>query len=150
MVMLFMSLLGGIAWMVLTRIDICVFVNRLQRHAKSPRLVDVRDCNKLLRWVQRQSSVTLYRRMEPPIGMMVLSDAAYRADETDCLALRAAVAGLCELRDGVPGGCFHVLDWYSRKQTRVNRSTFGAELNALLESVDLGLVLACFLGEIFD
>ena len=145
---LLQSLLGALSWMVLTRVDIVVFVNRLQRNQKEPSLKDVKDVNKLMRWVQRQSSVTTYARMAPPLCITVLSDAAYRADDEDCLALRAAVAVLIEERDGVPGGKMHLLDFYSRKQTRVNRSTFSAELNALLEATDLGLVLCCFAGEV--
>ena len=148
MVMLYMSLLGGIAWMVLTRVDICVFVNRLQRNAKAPRLVDVKDLNKLLRWVKRQTSSTVYRKLVGPVGLAVLTDAAFRADETDCLALRAAIAIIVEIRGDRPGGNFHLLDFYSRKQSRVNRSTFSAELNAMLEAIDLGLVLSCFVTEV--
>ena len=136
--------------MILTRVDICVFVNRLQRNQREPSFRDVKDVNKLTRWVQRQSSVTRFERMTPPLAIAVLSDAAYRADDDDCLALRAAVAVLIEVRDGVPGGKMHLLDFYSRKQTRVNRSTFSAELNALLEAVDLGIVLCCFVSEVID
>ena len=49
---LFMSLLGGLAWLVLTRIDICIYVQCMPRHAQAPRVGDIRKLNRLLRWVQ--------------------------------------------------------------------------------------------------
>ena len=57
--------------------------------------------------------------------IVIFSDSAYRADEEDCLALRAAIATIMEVRNETPGGAMHVLDFYTRKQARVNRSTFG-------------------------
>ena len=53
-----------------------------------------------------------------------------------------------EVRGDTPGGVMHVLDFYTRKQARVNRSTFSAELNAQLEAIDIGLLLACFVSEV--
>jgi hypothetical protein len=148
LIQLYMSLLGGIAWLTLTRAEVCVFVNKLQRKAKNPSLGDAKDANKLLRWIQRKSAKTLYKKMLPPVAIVIFSDSAYRADDEDCLALRAAIATLMEVRDGVPGGTMHVLDFYTRKQARVNRSTFGAELNAMMEAIDIGLLLCCFLTEV--
>ena len=43
---LFMSLLGGLAWLVLTRIDICIYVQCMQSHAQSPRVEDVKKLNR--------------------------------------------------------------------------------------------------------
>ena len=39
------------------------------------------------------------------------------------------------------GGKAHVLEWYSRKQKRVTRSTYSAELNALTDSIELGKIV---------
>ena len=59
---LFMSLLGGLAWLVLTRLDICVYVQCMQRHAQSPRVEDVRKLNRLLIWVQKRPAGIVYMR----------------------------------------------------------------------------------------
>ena len=43
---------------------------------------------------------------------------------------------------------FHLLDWYSRKHTRVVRSTFAAELLSLLDAVNQGNVIKIALDEL--
>ena len=129
---LFQSLLGAIAWLSLTRGDTLVFVGRFQRCSKQPTAKDVRYLNKLLKWVKRKTCVITYATLTPPIGLASIADSAYRADDEDCLALRAAIFVIIEVRKGVPGGRMHVLDYYSKTQSRVNRSTFSAELNNLL------------------
>ena len=50
--------------------------------------------------------------------------------------------------DNSPGGVFHLLDAFSRKQRRVVRSTFGAELNALVDAHDVGRVISMALEQI--
>ena len=42
----------------------------------------------------------------------------------------------------------HLLDWYSRKHTRVVRSTFAAELLSLLDAVNQGNVIKIALDEL--
>ena len=79
--------------------------------------------------------------------MTIIADSAYRADDVDCLALRAAIIGLCEVRDSVPSGHFHVWEYFSRKQAKVNRGTFSAELNNAIESTEYGMLLNGFMME---
>ena len=50
---LFMSLVGALAWLILTMPAICVYVAFLQRHAKEPTYGHVRLANRLRTWVQR-------------------------------------------------------------------------------------------------
>eukprot|EP00959_Pyramimonas_sp_CCMP1952_P252926 5283680-Pyramimonas_sp.AAC.1 len=85
--------------------------------------------------------------MTAPLCLTVIADSAYRADDVDCLALRAAIIGLCELRDGVPSGGLHFWEHFSRKQVKVNRGTFSAELNNAIESTEYGMLLNGFLIE---
>ena len=42
----------------------------------------------------------------------------------------------------------HVWEFFSRKQSRVNRGTFGAELNNLVEAAELGLLLRGLMHEV--
>ena len=50
---LYMSLVGALAWLVLTMPSICVYVAFLQRRTKAPLLGHVRKANRLLRWVRK-------------------------------------------------------------------------------------------------
>eukprot|EP00974_Lingulodinium_polyedra_P006499 618157-Lingulodinium_polyedra.AAC.1 len=50
---LFISLLGALAYTLLTRIDIAVFVVALQRVAQAPLNAHVKRLNVVLRWAQR-------------------------------------------------------------------------------------------------
>ena len=48
-----MSLVGALAWLVLTMPSICIYVAYLQRQTKSPNHGHIRRANRLLRWVHR-------------------------------------------------------------------------------------------------
>ena len=47
-----------------------------------------------------------------------------------------------------PHGQVHVLDWYSRRQTHVCRSTFAAELHGVLDAVNTGMLIQMVLTEV--
>ena len=48
----YMSLLGGVAWMALTRVDLQVFSQALQRRAHAPRVCDCKRLNICLRYIK--------------------------------------------------------------------------------------------------
>ena len=56
-----MSLLGAVAYLSLTRMDIVVFVSALQRHMAKSLLDHVRKLNKLTRWVQKHPVKLAYK-----------------------------------------------------------------------------------------
>ena len=78
---MYWSLLGGIAWLLQTRADICPFVGFLQRAAQKPLIRHVRLINRVLRYVRRVPSGILFRRLEPPVRLVVVADAAYKAKQ---------------------------------------------------------------------
>ena len=78
----------------------------------------------------------------------MISDAAFRKEDSAGLAIRGAVIAIVQSIIGSPGGLLHVLEWYSRKQRRVTRSTYSAELNALADAVDFGKLMAMTLSEV--
>ena len=88
---IYWSLLGGIAWLTLTRADISAFFWRFHRHSQKVTIQDVKGLNTLLRWIKRKPFRITYGRLETPVGLCVIADSAYRADDGDCLALRAAI-----------------------------------------------------------
>ena len=49
----YLSLLGGVAWVVNTRTDIAIFVGALQRVAKSPKNVDIKRLNIVLKFLKK-------------------------------------------------------------------------------------------------
>jgi hypothetical protein len=79
-----------------------------------------------------------------------VSDAAFRREDPSALAMRGAIVGVSEIGDSSgPGGLFHTLEWYSRRQRRVTRSTFGAETQALADSYEVGRVINLTLAAIW-
>eukprot|EP00959_Pyramimonas_sp_CCMP1952_P445941 9336511-Pyramimonas_sp.AAC.1 len=114
---------------------------------KDVKISDLKDLNKVLKWIKRVPSTIHFSRPSSPLCMTIIADSAYRADDVDCLALRAAIIGLCEVRGSTPSGCFHVWEYFSRKQAKVNRGTFSAELNNAIEATEYGMLLNGFMME---
>ena len=155
LVTLFMSLLGGLAWLVLTRLDICIYVQCMQRHAQNPRVEDVRKLNRLLRWVQkRPAGIVYFKRKGQELlwRLQAVSDSAFRSleDNTTGLALRGFVIMLTVCHGDHPGGDCIILDYGTKKHKRVNRSTYAAELNAVVDTVDVATIVQFVLEEIFN
>eukprot|EP00972_Heterocapsa_arctica_P109210 16081495-Heterocapsa_arctica.AAC.1 len=57
-----MTLLGCLAWLVITRPDISIFVSALQRHAKLPEVRHLRRLNTVPRWVRRKKCSLYYAK----------------------------------------------------------------------------------------
>ena len=66
---LFMSLLGAVAYGILTRIDVAVIVVALQRAAHKCKYIHVKRINTLVRWVQQHPFALVYRRLATTEGM---------------------------------------------------------------------------------
>ena len=162
---LYMSLVGALAWLILTMPAICVYVAFLQRHTKAPTVGHVEGANRLLKWIRKNLKHlgVRYRRLREPLRLVALSDSAFKALDYEGLVMRGCVIVLAE---AVPEGDvgsdahrhgpwstgttvrLHLLDWYSRKHTRVVRSTFAAELLSLLDAVNQGNVIRIALNEL--
>ena len=83
------------------------------------------------------------RHLNGKLRLAMVGDSAFRREPSDQgLALRGCFVLLVSFADNGPGGACNVLDVYSRKQSRVVRSTWGAELGQLSDGADLLLVLA--------
>jgi hypothetical protein len=142
------SLLGGLGWLTQTRIDVVAFVSRLQRYAAAPTILQCNDLNRLLKWVKRESACLTYVKVSEPVGMVCIADSAFRASDPDCLALRGAIIGMTTCSGTEVGGYLNILEFFCRKQTRVNRGTFGAELNNAVEATEFGILLQGFMMEV--
>ena len=144
----FLSLLGGLSWLIQTRLDIAIFVCSLQRAAKRPLGEHATRINKVLRWATRNPAFLTYRRMATPCSVATISDSAFRKECEQGLAMRGAVIGLSPTQLEVPSGIIHIIEFYARKQRRVTRSTFSAELNAFVDAIEFARLVAMVLTEV--
>ena len=139
---LYVSLLGGVAWMAMTRVDVIVYIQSLQRHAHAPRIKDLKRLNVVARFIRRKRVGLWYANVRGPVKLMCFSDAAFKAlvEESSGLALRGcSVLLVQDDQEGKPGslsGSCHLVDYTCRRQRRVVRSTFSAELNGAVDSIE--------------
>ena len=90
---LYMSLVGAMAWLILTMPGIYIYVAFLQRQPPSPTLRHVRRANRLLRWI-KGSNVRLviwFRRLQPTLRNVTLSDSAFKAQDYQGLVCNAGM-----------------------------------------------------------
>ena len=144
----FLSLLGGLSWLLQTRLDAAVYVQALQRNAQTPRYEHLVRLNKVCKWVRRTKASIFFQKLTPPCKILVVSDAAFRKEDKSGLAMRGALIALCEQRPNSPGGKWQILEYYSRKQRRVTRSTFAAELHAVADALELGRMIGYAMTEL--
>ena len=80
---LFMSLVGALAWLILTMPAICIYVAFLQRQCQSPSVGHVRKANRLLRWIRanKQRLGIWFRCLKGPLRVVTLSDSAFKAQD---------------------------------------------------------------------
>ena len=148
------SLLGGVAWLILTRAEAAVYVQSLQRAGATPTYGHLRRINVLLRYITKETSGLTYKTMQHPLKLVGMSDAAFKAQPEDSagLALRGLAVLLVEADSPRPcsqSGVCHILDFLSRRIRRVVRSTFAAELNAAIDAQESLILLQMVLHEIF-
>ena len=96
----------------------------------------------------------MYKTLSHPMKLVGFSDAAFKAqpEEASGLALRGMAMLLMEAgleRPCSRSGTAHLLDYLVRRIRRVVRSTFSAELNALIDSIESMILSQVALHEIF-
>ena len=74
--------------------------------------------------------------------IIAVTDAAFKKETNSGLSIRGAVIGVGSADAQTPGGPFHVLEAYSRKQRRVTRSTLAAETQAALDAYETSKKIA--------
>ena len=84
------SCIGAIAWAVLSRADIAVYVQALQRRGHAPRVLDPKRCNLVIRFLRRHKCGIKTIKLKYQVKLMIFSDAAFKAlvDEPIEFALR--------------------------------------------------------------
>ena len=145
----YLSVLGAVAWTVITRADVCIYVQALQRRAHKPRVVDCKKLNLVVRYLKRYKCSLWYAMMDKYKRVVCWSDSAFKAipDEGSGLAIR----GTCiVLQDSEELSCMHchLIEFLARRQKRVVRSTFSAELNGLLDNLEQAILVQIAVHEV--
>jgi len=134
----FVSLLGALAWLLITRADISPYVGYMQRLAGKPKKKHLKMCNQVLRYVKRNTTGLRYKKLMGNPYLLCVADSAYQANEdrTDCIALRGYFIFLACDSPGkpFPGGDLQLIDFVSKKLHVISRSAFAAELRNTLEA----------------
>ncbi len=145
----FLSIVGGLAWCLLTCPAVAVYVSYLQRQMKEPKVKHLRDANRVVRWLQKTPQGIVYVQLPLPVILMVATDSAYTAGEFEGLSLRGMMLMLVSTAgDANPGGQCQLIDYFALRQPHVTRSTYAAELHAALDGANQALVVGSVLTEI--
>ena len=173
-IQLSMSLLGAVAYALMTRIDVAVFVCAMQRVTHKPKIIHVKRLNAVLRWMQASPKRLIFKPATGPSHLICVGDAAFKKKEEAGDSLWGALF-LCSFSDinhDVPDpktatylsdeqttaehgesntftqSCVvHIVDAICKAQRHVSRSTFSSELLSASETVDHGMLLALSLHE---
>lgn len=125
----FLSLLMTVAYALLTRVDVAVYVTALQRECQKPKPIHVRRLNLLLRWMQRNPRGLRYRPMTKyPDALVQYSDSGFKARSEDGLSVRGMLSlrmNSEDLKSPSDAPC-HLLEYVSKSQRHVTRSTFSS------------------------
>jgi hypothetical protein len=123
-------------------LDLPIYTQALQRSTHVATLGHAAKLNRIVEWLRRKDCVLTYHAMQPgvPQKTLMISDAAFRREDPSCLAMRGAIVALAERHDASasPGGILHVIEYYLKRQRRIVRSTFGAEVQAVSDAVEVG------------
>ena len=132
---LYQSLLGAVAYSLLSQAWAAVFVIALQRKTAAPQNIHVRRLNLLLAALQRQKRKLFFPAMRCARTIVVYSDASFaKESETKGYGMRGAVY----LRMGTFQGksVCHLLESQCQSLKLVTRSTFASETLAAVGAVD--------------
>lgn len=146
---LFASGVGSLAWLSQTRLDVLIYIQALQRSTKAPTVAHMLRMNCVIKWVKRKPMFLKFTKLHSPsLKTLVISDSAFRREDSSGLAMRGCVIGIAENFSDQVGGHIQMIEFFSRRQRRVVRSTFGAELGSAADGVEIGKLIAYTLAEL--
>ena len=147
----YMSLLGGLAWCVQTRIDVAIFIGALQRKLQNPSVEDILNLNRVLRYVKAKPLAMNFKRMNNPWRLVAISDSGFKGEDQDHLAIRSGIIALVSKEFPKLGvNEIQIIEYVSKKQTRVCRSTYSAELFSCLDICGLALNVNMAITEVLQ
>jgi hypothetical protein len=139
----YQSLLGGAAWMCQTRPDICIYIQALQRATTVATIGHLQRLNKVVRYIKLRPAALYFAKYDTvDLKILCISDSAYRREDPSCLAMRGSLIARSSNHAERPGGVHHPLEYFSKRQRKVTRSTFAAETMSLADGVEISRVIA--------
>ena len=133
---LFWSLLGAVAYTLLTQVWISCFVIALQRVTHKPTILHVKRLNVVVRAIQSRPQRVRYRRMVCGRHLEIHADSAFAKEDSKGYAMK----GTNFMRRGIDRNTgdevWHLLEGTAQSHKNVVRSTFGAELFAITSAAD--------------
>ena len=102
---LYRSLLGAVAFLLLTRIDVVVFASAFQRWGHAPKIVRVKRLNVLTKWIQADPKCLVYkvfavggdRHVAAGSHLRTFSDSAFKKEEQIGHCIACEVPCICSV-----------------------------------------------------
>lgn len=129
---------------------LCICV-RASTTLKEPRRQDVIALNRVVKYVQKNPLKLFYRKVSSPWRLIAISDSSYQSKDNDGLAMRSGLVVLTK-KEGLTMGDnpVQLLEYVSRKQSRVCRSTYAAELYSALDLIGVAVNISLGLTEVLS
>ena len=153
----YLTLLGALAWLMQTRIDVAVYVAYLQRYCKQPTARHLRMMNRLLRFVHRSPKSLTYAQLPEPLSLVMVGDSAFQApskeeEAVDPLVMRGYVLAFAHETPNRQGDGsthqLHLIEWSCGKQKHVCRGVWSSELHNQCDMVEMGTIISAFAEEV--
>ena len=147
----FLTLLGAVAWLSQTRLDVLVYISSLQRVSKKPTTLALKRLNRLVRYIQKHPHPLRYRRLLLPVKLCLIGDSAFRAPtgaEDGAMVMRGFLVALGHYDEKSTTWFLQILEYLCGRQKHVCRGVWSAELLNLCDLWDMGLIIAGFLEEV--
>lgn len=144
---LFWSLLGALAYAMLTQHWLAVYVVNLQRATQAPLVIHIRRLNALVRIAQKRLVALVYPAMDCIKHVAAHSDSSFCREEDKGYGMKGAnfIREGRSKKDGTT--VHHLLDISCGGHKLTTRSTFSAELFAAVSAADSLIPLVTTLHE---
>ena len=151
------SILGGCQWLERTRADHAAETSSLQTRRNDPTVDDLKQANALLRKVKDTAhlGVLTFRKQEDrPKRILVYADASLNSVVKEGKDVKRTQAGWLVLlvydTESLDTEHAHVLNFVTRKSTRVTKSTLISESVSRVAAVEDAIRIACWLDEMYS
>ena len=132
-------------------LDVAVYVGYLQRKLQKPTVSDVQHLNRLLKYIKNKPLLMRFKRLQNPWCLVAISDSGFKGEDQDHLAIRSGL--ICLVDKDFPKlgvNYLQIIKYVSKKQSRVCRSTYAAELYSALDLTGLLFNISLTLCEVLE